>query len=124
MTGKVFDLTDGFDEYIDEQENFCSRLERFLNDAETADATTMVKWLEAAYRQGAHDMAQDTLAALQDYGTFCAGVDEGMYSLSDCFDKAYDNLSVYFGEVFDWNEKKVWHEGEIEDDDADYEDEE
>lgn len=101
MSGKIFDLTSGFDDYIDEQEGYCSRLERFLNELDHPDPATMVKWLEAAYRQGAHDMAQDTLSALQDYGTFCAGVEENQYSLSDCFDKSFDNLMVYYTQVFD-----------------------
>lgn len=56
-------LTKKFDEYIYGIENFSLRFERFCEDVtharsdEKIDFAIMLKWLEAAYRVGAEDMA-------------------------------------------------------------------
>lgn len=58
-------------------------------------------FIAAAFVAGARVMAQDTLYTLDDYAAFTSGVEEGEYSLADCFDKAQTNLHVYYTKVLD-----------------------
>jgi hypothetical protein len=58
-------LSKKFDEYIYGRENFSLRFERFCEDViharteDKIDFAIMLKWLEAAYRVGAEDMANE-----------------------------------------------------------------
>lgn len=105
MSGKMFDPNKGFEDYMGETENFGFRLERLYEDMNVAtggpvDIKVILQWMRAAYICGAHDASQDTLNALLDYATATAGCEEGEYGLADCFDKAHDNLLVYYTAVY------------------------
>ena len=61
-------ISEKFDNYIYEIENFGLRYERFCDDfiqartEDKIDCDIMLKWLEAAYRVGAQDMANEMVS--------------------------------------------------------------
>ena len=48
-----------FDNWLDEIENYGSRLERLLETLPTADPNVLVSWLEAAYNVGYEEGKKD-----------------------------------------------------------------
>lgn len=70
----------------------------------------VIKWLEAgleaAYLQGARDMAQDTLNTLGDYACAVAGLEAKLIKPEEVYDCAYDSLMVYYTKVLDNAEKE------------------
>ena len=101
--GKVIDLKQAFAEYFHELEGYALRSERFYDQLSSADPATrpqvLVKWMEAAFIQGARVMAQDTVDTLGDYGTACSGLDQPRRNPTQCYDAARDSLMVYFTQV-------------------------
>lgn len=97
------DLKEKFQQYFHEQEGFGMRSERFYVDIESQrlkeDAVLMIKWLEAAFIQGARTMAQDTVDTLRDYATAVAGINEVRYTCEQAFDASADNLMTYYTEI-------------------------
>lgn len=108
--GQNINLDSKFDQWYNEIEGFGLRSERLADDISLirSNAITpekrleMVKrWLFAAYRQGASDMADDTLATLGDYGTACAGINEVVYTRTEAYDAAAESLREYYKVVKD-----------------------
>lgn len=99
----VFDVKAKFNEYLHQTEGFSSRLERLYDEFESGQIRErrMIEWLLAAYQQGAHDMAQDTVDTLGDYATAVAGIEQVVYTREAAFDAAKDNLMVYYIQVLD-----------------------
>lgn len=109
--GKVIDLDEQFSTYFHELETYAMRSERFYSDVNANipaldKSLLMLKWLQAAFNQGARVMAQDTLDTLDDYGTAVAGIDEVVYNRSQAFDAARANLFPYFTQVLSKAEDK------------------
>ena len=106
---KVLDPHQQFLAYFNEREGYGLRSERFFQDVQAAaNNTTMTaleatrllaSWMEAAYRQGLRDMAQDTLDTLGDYATAVAGIDEVVYTREAAYDAAHGSLMVYYTQV-------------------------
>lgn len=113
--GKTIDLKEQFLAYFNEQEGYGLRSERLHDDliyivwnpgcTSAKRMEIVTKWMEAAYRQGARDMAQDTVDTLGDYATAVAGIDEVVYTREAAFDAAKDNLMVYYTQVLDEDQK-------------------
>lgn len=108
--GQPIDIGEKFNQWYNEVESFSLRSERLEDDISLirSDAVApekrleMVKrWLMAAYRQGAVDMADDTLDTLGDYGTACAGLDEKVYTRTEAYDAAAESLREYYKVVKD-----------------------
>lgn len=104
--GYNIDLRKKFREYFNELEGYGLRSERFYGTLDTHTskkdlADSMTQWLEAAYLQGAHDMAQDTLDTLGDYATSLAGINEVVHTCEQSYDAAHDSLMVYYTKVLD-----------------------
>ena len=107
--GTNIDLKKKFREYFYELEGFSLRSERFFDEFkfESVQEQKIIKWLEAAYRQGACDMAQDTVDTLGDYAAAVAGLKsemvtpgyffEMLYNESPFFTKYSDSLLAVFG---------------------------
>jgi len=111
--GKNIDLKEKFLEYFNEQEGYCLRSERLYDDltiivsnpfcTSTRRMEIITKWLEAAYRQGARDMAQDTLDTLGDYACALAGLEPEVIKPEEVYDRAHANLMTYYTKVLDDN---------------------
>ena len=101
--GYNIDLRKKFKDYFNELEGFGLRSERFYTEFEAGimREKRILEWLEAAYLQGARDMAQDTLETLGDYATFVAGIEEVVYTREQAYDAAGDSLMVYYTKVLD-----------------------
>tara|TARA_R110000868_G_scaffold67757_1_gene200817 strand:+ start:540 stop:884 length:345 start_codon:yes stop_codon:yes gene_type:complete len=109
--GKNIELKEKFLEYFNEQEGFSLRSDRLYDDlsfmvfnpgcTSAKRMEIITKWMEAAYRQGARDMAQDTVNTLGDYATALAGIPEVVYTREEAYDAAKDNLMVYYTKVLD-----------------------
>lgn len=90
-----------FGKYIREYECFSTRLDRLYAEAPDMTVGDVIKWMRAAYQQGAYDMAQDTLDTLGDYACAVAGINHISYTSEQGFDSARENLAVYYAGVFD-----------------------
>ena len=90
-----------FGKYLHEQEGYATRLERLYEEAPRMTVGRIIEWMEAAYRQGARDMAQDTVDTLGDYACAVAGIPEIVYTSEQSFDAARANLMTYYTQVFD-----------------------
>jgi hypothetical protein len=92
-----------FGEYIREQEGFHTRLDRLYEEFESGQMREgrIIEWMHAAYRQGARDMAQDTVDTLGDYACAVAGLPEVVYTYEAAFDSAKANLMTYYTQVLD-----------------------
>lgn len=102
--GQVCDLNKKFEDFFYELEGFSLRAERFWDDFSNMtpnERKRAEQWLRAAFIRGAEAMANDTLETLGDYGTAVAGIDEPKYNATQCFDKARENLEVYFNRVIE-----------------------
>lgn len=104
---KILDLQKAFNEYFLELEGYHLRCERFYNDVEMAPPDRMVEWMQAAFMEGARAMANDTIDTLRDYGTSMAGIDSLVYTPTEAFDMAAENLEPYFRQLFDKDENGV-----------------
>lgn len=107
--GKNIDLKAKFQEYFNEQEGLVTlRSERFYDEFESGmmREKRIIKWMEAAYLQGARDMAQDTLHTLGDYACAVAGLEARLIKPEEVYDSAYDSLRVYYTKVLDNAEKE------------------
>ena len=104
--GTNIDLKKKFQEYFYELEGFSLRSERFFDEFkfESAQEQKIIKWLEAAYRQGACDMAQDTVDTLGDYAAAVAGLKSEMVTPDQVYDKARSSLIAYYNDVLDETE--------------------
>ena len=113
--GQNIDLKEKFLEYFNEQEGVCLRSERLYDDltfivwnpgcTSAKRLEIITKWMEAAYRQGARDMAQDTVDTLGDYATAVAGIPEVVYTREAAYDAARESLMVYYTRVLDEEQK-------------------
>jgi hypothetical protein len=102
-----------FLEWFDEPEGFSLRSDRLYNDVVDIinsvsfsagdDMKIMTAWLQAAYRQGARDMAQDTLDTLGDYACALAGLEPEVIKPEEIYDRAQANLKIYYTKVLDDN---------------------
>jgi hypothetical protein len=109
--GKNIDLKEKFLEYFNEQEGFCLRSERLYDDlifmvfnpgcTSAKRMEIITKWMEAAYRQGARDMAQDTVDTLGDYECALAGLEPEVIKPDEVYARARDNLMTYYTQVLD-----------------------
>lgn len=101
--GKNIDLREKFLEYFNELEGFGLRSERFYEevDAGMMREKRIMQWLEAAYMQGARDMAQDTLNTLGDYACAVSGCKPEVIKPEEVYDRAQNNLMVYYTKVLD-----------------------
>lgn len=101
---EVTDYEEEFNAWFHENDGFILRSERLyidLNKFRTreAQAASMVLWLQAAYKQGAKDAAQDAAGTLRQYATALSGVEPEMVTPEQQYDKAADSLDVYFKDV-------------------------
>lgn len=99
---KVLNLQEKFQEYLHQLEAGAVHLryERFADAVSTGDLEQMKTWLEAAFREGAKVMAEDTVATLGDYATAVAGL-PGDYTLVQVYDLAAANLTPYYAQIFE-----------------------
>lgn len=109
--GITLNLSEKFDEYFNEVENYSLRSERFYDSFDNftnkqALAASMKLWLEAAFIQGAKTMADDSVETLFDYATALAGIDEVCYTREQAFDEAAKNLAIYVTYVLNKAEGK------------------
>lgn len=97
-----FNAREKFLEYFNESEGFCLRSERFYSEFIGSDINpdTIVKWLEAAYTEGARAMADDTIHTLRQYGTATAGINQPLYTPTESYDHAAENLAAYYASIF------------------------
>ena len=102
-TNKNMYLKKEFLNFFNAQEGYTLRSERFYSEFEAGALREkrIILWLEAAFLEGARVMAQDTLNTLGDYSVAVAYINEKHYTLSEAFDKAKDNLTVYFTQICD-----------------------
>lgn len=104
-------LDETFLAYFNEQEGFSLRSERYCDAltnivhnptmTSTRRMEIMTEWMRAAYRQGARDMAQDTLDTLGDYACFLAGLEPELIKPEEVYDRAQTNLKIYYTGVLD-----------------------
>lgn len=94
--GRNIDLRDEFNTWLHEQEGFHLRSERL---GELTDPEVAIKWLRAAYMQGARTVADDTVETLGDYATTMAGV-YSLHTSSAAYDIAAENLNYYYQQIF------------------------
>lgn len=97
--GKCINLDDEFLKYFHENEGFHLRSERFYEDCCNSDPAVLVKWIKAAYMEGARCISKDTIDTLYDYGTAVAGINSVTYTPSESFDNSAVNLESYFNKV-------------------------
>jgi hypothetical protein len=98
---KQYDPKEGFQSYLNEIENYGMRWERLYAEFNAGMShKRLEEWLEAAYKCGARDMANDTLDTLRIYGTAVAGLNDKLYNGTEAFDRSADNLEDYYGLIF------------------------
>lgn len=102
--GKQIDLDEKFNEYFHELEGYALRSERFYDSLDqfsdkAALAASMKLWLEAAFKEGARVMAQESVDALRDWATAFAGIDEVCYNRTQALDTAAESLMVYYTKI-------------------------
>lgn len=89
-----------FHNWFQELEGFSLRSERFYEilslESKEQQANILVKWLEAAYLQGARDVADETLYTLGCYATAVAGLEEPKYNPSQAYDTAAGSLDQHY----------------------------
>ena len=101
--GKNIDLKSKFQDYFNELEGFGLRSERFYEEFESGvmREKRILEWLEAAYLQGARDMAQDTVETLGDYACAVSGCKPEVIKPEEVYDRAQNSLMVYYTKVLD-----------------------
>ncbi len=109
-TSRELNLKEKFNEYFHELESYATRSERFYESlgaftSQEALAASMVRWLEAAFIQGARVAAQDAVDTLYQYGTTVAGINDKCYTRTEAYDVAAHSLMVYFTKILDEAEK-------------------
>ena len=96
IMGRNIVLNQKFLDWLHEQEGFHLRSERL---DELTDPEGAIKWLKAAFMQGARTVADDTVSALGDYATTMAGV-YSLHTSSAAYDIAAENLGYYYQQIF------------------------
>jgi len=99
-----FDLKKEFQKFFnEEQDDFELRSEKFYVYCEAGimQDKRILEWLEEAYIAGARAMAQDTLDTLGDYACFVAGLEPELIKPEEVYDRAGENLMVYYTKVLD-----------------------
>lgn len=100
--GKNIDLKHKFMDFWNQREGFSIKLERFYDEHEGGMTNERImQWMEAVYRQGARDMAQDTLDTLGDYACAVSGCEVPLRNPSQGYDAAHGSLMVYYTKVLD-----------------------
>lgn len=104
---KVFNLQEKFQEYLHhlDEDALHVHSERFADAVASGNLEVMKAWMEAAFREGAKAMADDTVATLGDYATAVAGL-SGDYTLVQVYDLAAANLTPYYAQIFEVPEDK------------------
>ena len=65
----------------------------------TPNTETRDYWMRLAYKQGAEAMANETLSILGDWAAACSGLDPELVCPDEVFDRAQENLDLYFEQL-------------------------
>lgn len=65
----------------------------------TPNTETRDYWMRLAYKQGAETMANETLQILGDWAAACSGLDPELTCPDEVFDRAQENLDLYFTQL-------------------------
>lgn len=106
---QIIDLDKCFDDWFNEQEVFGLRSERFfdsLNQFESKESlqANLILWLKAAYLHGVRVAAKDSVEALLDYATACAGLEPKLSTPEEDYDHSAEALNTYWCDVLGWKE--------------------
>jgi hypothetical protein len=101
---KVTDFEQKFNEWFNEQEGFGLRSERFYTSinhfrGNEAQAEYLVRWLQAAYKQGAIDAAAESVNTLLQCSTACARLEAELITPAEKYEHAAFSLISYFKDV-------------------------
>lgn len=98
MARPPFDLDEQFEEWLNGHQDFSLRSEYLHNDLDNCSdkMAVVLKWLRAAYKQGARDLANDTVYTLGCYATALSGLDDKCYTRSSAYDAAQESIEHYY----------------------------
>ena len=101
---KQIDIDAKLQEWFQEQEGYSLRSERFYDSLDqftnkAALASSLVRWLEAAYFHGIKTAAHESSDTLLDYATTLAGCHPESKTPTAAYDEAAKSLIEYWKEV-------------------------
>lgn len=103
---QIIDLDKRFDDWFNELEAFGLRSERFFDSLDQFKSkeglqANLILWLKAAYLHGVRVAAEDSVEALLDYATACAGLEPKFSTLEEAYDHSAEELNAYWSNVLD-----------------------
>ena len=106
---QIIDLDKHFDDWFNELEVFGLRSERFFDSLDQFKSkeglqSNLILWLKAAYLHGVRVAAKDSVEALLDYATACAGLEPKLSTLEEDYDRSAEELNTYWCDVLGWKE--------------------
>ena len=95
------DLDKRFDDWFNEPEVFGLRSERFFDSLDQFKSkeglqANLILWLKAAYLHGVRVAAKDSVEALLDYATACAGLEPKLSTPEEDYDHSAEELNTYW----------------------------